>query len=116
MTPFTAPPVDPPTGTCGTLGAGTLGVGTFTGGVGAFTGPASTETGPTVTACAATGPPRGTATRAVATSAPRTRARPWRISPIIGTQRQIDNPQAGAATHSPSVLAMMFFWISEVPP
>src|SRR4029078_6920182 len=32
----------------------------------------------------------------VASTAPRTRARPWRISTIIGTLRRIDNPQPGA--------------------
>src|SRR3954464_2851117 len=95
MTPFAAPPAGPPTGTCGTLGAGTLGVGTFTGGVDTCTGPASTDAPGTVTACAVA----GTARRAVATNAPRTKAKPWRISPIIGTSGRIDNPQpAGAST------------------
>ena len=34
---------------------------------------------------------------------------------IIGTSRRFDNPPA-EVRQSPSVLAMMFFWISEVPP
>jgi hypothetical protein len=51
--------VEPPTETC--------------------TGPAFTEAPGSVRASAAAGPQTGTATQAVAISAPRTRARPWRI-------------------------------------